>query len=386
MHGDNELAFRILTMSSLYLHIPFCLKKCQYCAFTSQVATAKEKEFYLTALKKELESVSKSAGALKTIFLGGGTPTSLEVDGLSGLISFIKDHFAITEHAEISVEANPETIDRGYCRKLRKAGINRLSLGVQSFLDDELATLGRIHDTKSAIRAIKDIQEAGFTNINIDLMYGLPGQTPGSWQKSLETALALNPRHLSLYQLMIEEGTAFNRLYDTGKLVLPTEEDVLQMDALTAELTISASFTQYETSNYSLEGFHCRHNINYWENNDYYAAGAAAVSYLQGVREKRIADHREYSKKMLAGEGVIIESECLSRDQSFRETVIMGLRMIRGVDLRTLKDRYGMEPLDHYGSTLKTLIDSEMVELTPTHLRLSKKGAPLANMVMAELV
>lgn len=386
MHGDDELPHDVLTMSSLYLHIPFCLKKCSYCAFASQIATAKEKNSYIMALKNELETVVGRDGCLQTIFIGGGTPTSLEPEGLTGLISFIMDRFSVKENAEISVEANPGTIDSSYCRKLLKAGVNRLSLGVQSFQDDELATLGRVHDKKSAITVLKDAKEAGFTNINLDLMYGLPGQTPGSWRKSLETALALGPQHLSLYQLMVEEGTAFKKLYDSGKLVLPGEEDVLQMDELTARLTASASFTQYEISNYSLEGFRCRHNINYWENNDYYAAGAAAVSYLQGVREKRISEPGEYSKRIQAGEGVIGERECLSRDESFRETVIMGLRMVQGVDLRNLKVRYGMDPLAHYGSVLTTLIEKELIELTPNFLRLSKKGAPLSNMVMAELV
>ncbi|MFT5702215.1 MAG: oxygen-independent coproporphyrinogen-3 oxidase [Desulforhopalus sp.] len=375
-------------MNCLYLHVPFCLRKCHYCSFSSFVGSQELQSEYVNSLKKEVGSL-QSAGEkklLSTLFVGGGTPTCLKVEELGGIIRHCRELFGFEDGAEVSVEANPGTVDGFYFEQLLEAGVNRLSIGVQTFVDSELVRIGRIHSSQLAIEAYSAAKSAGFTNINVDLMYGIPGQTTDSWTDSLAQALQLNPQHMSLYQLMVEEGTRFGHLEERGELDVPDEDEILEMDERTRFMCESEKFIQYETSNYARKGYECRHNINYWENRDYLAAGAAAVSFLDGVREKRCTDVKEYTDKILRGDSVITETERLPLEESFRETVIMGLRMKRGVSLLNLQSRYGLSPTEHYGSTLRSLMDMGMVELTQTHLKITEKGWPLSNRIMAELV
>ncbi len=378
-------------MVSLYLHIPFCQSKCHYCSFSSCAGGQQLYAPYITALKKEISLLEGTGdpGELDTLFIGGGTPTCLPASGLSSLVRHCIDLFGVVlgdESAEISVEANPGTVDRRYLETLLEAGVNRLSFGVQSFDDGELRCLGRIHNEKDARAAVDAARGAGFTNINLDLMYGLPGQSPASWLYSLEQGLSLFPEHLSLYQLTIEPDTPFHSLVANNSVVLPSEDDILRMDETTKRLSESAGLHQYETSNFALDGYSCRHNINYWLNNDYYAAGASAVSYMGGVRERRVAEPGEYMCLIEQDSSAVIERECLGREASFRETVIIGLRMVQGVSRETLSDRYGIDPEEYYGHTLQMLTGNKMIELTDTHLRITEKGWPLSNQILAELV
>ena len=376
-------------MNCLYLHIPFCLKKCHYCSFSSFVASSKLHKLYVHALKTELSSLKKTidfSSALSTLFIGGGTPTCLKANDLVSIINHCRDQFGFKEDAEISVEANPGTVDGFYFEKLLKAGVNRLSIGVQSFVDTELKCLGRLHSKQQAVDAYKAARNAGFININIDLMYGIPEQTLRSWSDSLEEALVQAPQHLSIYQLMVEEGTRFELLEKQGKLELPNEDEIMEIDELTRLRCGKGNFIQYETSNYALEGYQCRHNINYWDNKDYYAAGAAAVSFVKGLREKRVIDVKDYTEKILREGRALMETECLNTEASFRETVIMGLRMKKGVSIENVVSRYGITPKEHYGSVLTSFLDMGMLELSPTHLRITDKGWPLSNRIMAELV
>jgi oxygen-independent coproporphyrinogen-3 oxidase len=323
---------------------------------------------------------------LSTLFIGGGTPTCLPRELLQGIIQYVFDVFKVAPDAEISVEANPGTVDVRYLQMLLETGVNRLSLGMQSFNNRELERVGRIHDEQGACSAIEAARTAGFDNINLDLMYGLPGQTSLSWRDSLEKGLSFLPEHLSLYQLTIEPDTLFSSLYDNNTLRHPSEEEIFQMDEITKELCTSAGLHQYEISNYAAEGKECRHNINYWLNNDYLAAGTSAVSCLGGVRERRIADPIEYIRLINENKSVVIEKECLSREASFRESVIMGLRMVQGVSRKALFKRYSLDPKEYYGSTLNKLIEDGFLELTESHLRMTEKGWPLSNRIMSELV
>lgn len=377
-------------MASLYIHIPFCLKKCLYCAFSSCVGDRSLQKSYVEAVKKELYEVAKRAEkkeeSLNTLFVGGGTPTCLAVDDLTGLLSYCTEIFSVADGAEISVETNPGTVDRNYLERLLAAGVNRLSLGVQSFDDLQLQTLGRAHSSKEAWTVICDAKKEGFTNCNVDLMYGLPGQPPSSWRHTLETAFLVDPKHLSLYQLTVEEGTALFNLVGKGDLELPTEDEVLHMDEITLSLCAQASYEQYEVSNFCLEGFRCKHNINYWKNNDYYGAGAAAVSYTEGCRKKRIQSPKAYIEAVERNISTTEECEVLEPDESFRETVIMGLRMVEGVCLQSLDQRYGIDPKQYYGVTLNRLVKQGLVGLSQTHLYITPKGWPLSNRIMAELV
>lgn len=379
-------------MTALYLHIPFCLSKCHYCSFSSCAGGEDLYGPYVSALILELTRLAEinapknSRLGLATLFIGGGTPTCLPSDLLQGVIQSALELFGTAPGAEISVEANPGTVDVRYLEALLEAGVNRLSLGVQSFDNLELKLVGRIHSEQEACSAIEAARKAGFDNINLDLMSGLPGQTPASWRNSLEKALSFQPEHLSLYQLTIEPDTPFYSLVERNTIRLPAEDEIMEMDEITKQLCSSAGLHLYETSNYATEGNECRHNINYWLNNDYLAAGASAVSCLKGVRERRIADPIEYIRRICQKESVVIEKECLSRKSSFRETVIMGLRMVQGVSRSTLHERYALDLEEYYGSTLKKLLEFGFLELTETHLRITEKGWPLSNQIMADLV
>ncbi len=375
-------------MNSLYIHIPFCLSKCSYCSFNSYAGMESMFERYVQALKKEAVALSFSheIPPLNTLFFGGGTPTVLSEDLLITILEFCGEYFGMAEGAEISLEANPKSIDFLKLLTLRQAGFNRISIGVQSFVDQELQLLGRLHSAQDGWNAVKDAQSAGFSNISVDLMSGIPGQCAGSWRWSLETALSLKPDHLSLYQLAVEEGTRFHQLSEDGELVLPEEEEVLVMDGLIEKLCPAAGFWQYEISNYAQPGHTCNHNINYWENGEYLALGAGAVSYWGGERIKTIAHPPTYCAKIETGESTVAEKERLDREQSFRESVIMGLRMSKGVSFVRLYERYKIRLQEYYRSELEGLMKNGLVMLTNTHLLLTKKGRQVANQVMAELV
>jgi oxygen-independent coproporphyrinogen-3 oxidase len=343
---------------------------------------------YPDALKREMaETLSREGrGELTTLFIGGGTPTVLAPEVLVDLIDHARKLSGFAPDIEISLEANPGTVSESDLMILREGGINRISFGVQSFVDSELRLLGRCHDGEEAERAVGAAREAGFENISLDLMYGIPGQDHHTWQTSLDMAISLAPKHLSLYQLTVEQTTPLKGYIESGSLVLPDEDEIGEMDLLTGRLCREAGLEQYEISNYGVPGFECRHNINYWRNREYLAAGAGCVSYLHGVRQSRIAGPARYIDRIGRGASVIEDSEELSREAAFRETVIMGLRMIRGVSCRELYDRYTMKPEEYYGPVLHRLISLSLVELREGSLRITGAGRHLANSIMAELV
>ncbi|MBV5307014.1 MAG: radical SAM family heme chaperone HemW [Desulfobulbaceae bacterium] len=375
-------------MPSLYIHIPFCLSKCPYCSFISYAGLNGLHQRYVDALLREAEELCRShpVAPLSTLFLGGGTPTILSGEALAEIITACTGFFGLDHDAEISIEANPRTIDAKKLSLLRASGVNRLSIGVQSFQDQELRLLGRPHDAEDAAHALCLARNEGFTNISLDLMYGLPGQTPGSWRNTLERALSLEPSHLSLYELTIEQGTSYFQQQEQGLLQLPDDEAIADMDLITATLCREAGLAHYEISNYARPGFECRHNVNYWQNGPYLALGAGAVGCMDGCRQQKINDPLRYCEHIESGQSVIMEEECLEPAASFRETVVMGLRMLCGVSRENLQSRYGLDVAGYYEETLVHLIDQGMLELTTRHLRLTARGRMFANQVMAELV
>ena len=374
--------------TALYVHIPFCAAKCNYCAFTSYVGLESLQDRYIDALAIECERVllEQQGQSLKTIFLGGGTPSILSAAQLQKLFALIADTFRVAPDAEVSVELNPGTIGTDKLEVLQACGVNRLSVGVQSFIDQELQTIGRIHSASEAAVAVKRIQDIGFTNVSIDLMYGLPKQSSGSWQQSLETALSTDVQHLSLYQLTVEEHTPLQAMIENKQLCLPGEEEIEKMDKITASLLGEVGFTQYEISNYAKTSYQCRHNINYWHNGSYYGLGAGAVSYLQGRRVKNLIDPLHYCHALETGKSIISEEECLGPQDAFKETVIMGLRMDEGVSIERLEKRFGMDLEQVYGRILESLCANNLLKRSGSHLLLTDKGRGFANQVMAELV
>ena len=372
-------------MNCLYIHIPFCRAKCLYCSFSSYPGLDFLHGRYCSALLREIRG-QQSGQPLGTMFVGGGTPTVLNVEQLKAIVDSCAEVFGFCQDAEISLEANPGTIDYAGLRYLRTAGYNRISLGVQSFDDGELRRLGRVHDAAMAEKAVCDAQQAGFDNLSLDLMYGLPGQTLQSWRRTLQRALELKPQHLSAYQLSIDEGTGFAELAERGELNLAAEEVIAQMDASTLERSRAEGFDHYEISNFCRPGLACRHNLNYWRNQDYLACGAGAVSCLKGVRARRVEDPMAYCEAIEQGREAIAESERLDRTASFKETVIMGLRLTDGISDRRLRKRYGLSLAEVYGRSLDDLSGRGLISFDGLRLRLSEKGRRFANQVMAELV
>ena len=375
-------------MSALYIHIPYCRSKCPYCSFVSFAGLSHDWDRYVRAIKIELNRFSgiTARQRLDTIFFGGGTPTILGGDRLIDILDCCKKVFVWDESVEISIEANPGTVDLPSLAGLYRAGVNRISIGVQSFSNTELQILGRCHDPLVAAQAVELAKRAGFINFSLDLMYGLPGQNEDSWRRTLEQALSLEPQHLSCYQLTIEDGTVFAERAEAGQLWLPDEEEIDKMDVLTALYCREAGLVQYEVSNFAIPGRECRHNINYWRNGEYFSVGAGAVSCVAGCRERREADPLQYCREIECGRAAIVASERLEPEASFRESVVMGLRMCEGVDRQALLQRYGLDLYEYYGVPLQRLLESSLLEKTPSHLRLSARGRQVANSVMAELV
>ena len=336
---------------------------------------------YIKALKKEIVEhfFAGQKDRLESIFFGGGTPSILKADQIEAIISCCREYPGLGEDVEISLEVNPKTVNFMKLLQLRQAGVNRISIGVQSFVDQELNILGRLHSAQDSWDCVRDALAAGFVNISLDLMYGIPGQSAATWRWNLETALSLGVPHLSLYQLTIEKIVK-----GVGDDV--DEDEVIAMDEITLELCGDAGLRQYEISNYALGGFTCRHNVNYWKNNDYLAAGAGSVGYLYGERWRNIAAPVEYCEALEAGSSAVAESEKLSPEESFRESVVIGLRMTEGVAYGALFDRFGIHLRDYYETVLPSLLDGGYVEFTDTHFRLTKKGRNLANQIMAKLV
>ncbi len=376
--------------AGLYVHVPFCRKKCPYCSFHSHPPQPGDYALFTEAVLAQLRLLARepSVQALHfaTIFFGGGTPSLLPPAQLSQLLHACRQELHCAKQAETSIEVNPGTVDAPTLHALRQAGFNRLSLGVQSFHDRELELLGRIHSARQAELAYIEARRAGFDNISMDLICGLPGQSPADWRGSLEKALSLEPEHLSLYELSVEVPSPFHQALGRGALRLPDEDAVLAMMAANGALTRASGLVRYEISNYARHGFFCRHNIGYWQNDSYLGLGPGAVSALEGRRYSAIADLARYHRLALANEPAWHEEERLDTERAFRETVIMGLRMLRGVCARTLRRRYHLDLHSYYGPVLERLVEQGLLNWRGDRLALTARGLPLANQVMAELV
>ena len=377
--------------AGIYLHVPFCRRKCPYCSFASVVPRPGHVGRYLRALHAQLRALAALPQVREltfaTVFFGGGTPSLLDPADLAGLLADCRSHFAFAaDEPEVSVEVNPGTIDAAGLKRLRRAGCNRLSIGVQSFDDPALAVLGRIHSAGQARATVRAARTAGFENLSLDLMYGLPGQGAAGWRATLEQALALGPDHLSLYELTPETGTPLAADLDAGRLCLPSEEEVLAMMAVNEALVAASPLSRYEISNYAAAGRECRHNLNYWNNGCYLGLGPGATAFYGGVRRTAAADPDEYCRRLEEGRSAWQVEERLDREAAFRETVVLGLRLTAGVDEAALRERFGLDPAAYYGPLLEHLVAQGLLAREDGRLRLTPAGLPLANRVMAELV
>lgn len=373
----------------LYIHIPFCRSKCGYCAFNSQAWPGAGPDHYLEAVRLEMRRVAEgwAAGRLfTTLFIGGGTPTVYSGEALASLLADCLSAFQWVESPEITIETNPNTVTADSLAACRAAGANRLSIGVQAFDDRLLAAIGRSHSGGQAVQAVALAREAGFTNLNLDLIYGLPGQTLAEWHESLGIALELGPEHLALYELSVEPGTPFAERQARGELSLPDDDSLAEMEALAHPLLPRYGYQRYEISNFARPGYRCRHNLNYWQNGPYLGLGAGAVSSFDGLRLKNLDDPETYEARIRAGQPAFEEGEALGLAPSFRESVIMGLRLIDGVELAPLFARYGLEPRIYYGETLERLLERGLIATDEKRLWLTAKALPVAHQVLSQLV
>jgi oxygen-independent coproporphyrinogen-3 oxidase len=380
--------------AGIYVHIPFCQSKCPYCSFVSYPGlNSTLKTRYIEALSKQARQMAVHPWARKrqfhSLFVGGGTPSSVDPAQMADFITACLKNFDFIdagEEPEVTVEVNPNTVNAEGLKRLRRAGANRLSIGIQAFSDTMLKNIGRTHTAHDNMQAFEWARAAGFTNINLDLMYGLPGQSETIWQDSLQQAAALSPEHLSVYELTVEPGTPFAELADRGALNLPHEKVTLAMFTGAREVLSAMGYKHYEISNYGRRGFECRHNINYWENGSYIGLGAGAVSCFSGVRVKNEERPERFIDLLNNDQAPYAEAEFLPLEARFRETIIMGLRMTAGVSLGRLRDCFGLTPQKHYGALLDKLKKDKLLEESDSRLRLTRKGLLLANGIMAQLV
>jgi len=384
---------RLLETVSLYLHIPFCHTRCHYCDFNTYAGILPLREPYVQALQIEIEQAGKlarlpdgTARRARTIFFGGGTPSLLSATQTSHLLHACRSAFALDEDAEVTLEANPGTLTLEHLSELRTAGINRLSIGAQSFDSALLKTLGRIHSPEEIHQALHAARAAGFTSINLDFMFGLPGQTMQHWRETLDQALALHPEHLSLYSLIIEEGTPFYTWTQEGSITPGDEDLCADMYEYADEQLQAAGYENYEISNWALPGHQCRHNLTYWHNLPYLGTGAGAYSSFGGRRFSNVLAPLEYIRLLKARLRPEAESETIERVQEMTETAFLELRTAMGIHLPSFEQRFSESLAQFVGDRLRPVEAAGLLEQTAEWLRLSKRGRLLGNEVFSRLL
>jgi oxygen-independent coproporphyrinogen III oxidase len=364
----------------LYIHIPFCIRKCVYCDFYSLPYDEQAARNYVESLCRELSIRKKEAGRLKSIFIGGGTPTLLSDDCFRYLFEALRRDFIFCDDIEISVEANPGTVNPEKIANLLSIGVNRISLGIQSFRDGELKTLGRIHTADEALAAVQSLKSSGLANFSLDLIYGIPGQSPETWKETLSAAAGLSPTHISAYELTPEDGTPLFMSISSQAVRMPGEETVLDMYGCAIDFLQGRGFEHYEISNFALPGSRCRHNFNYWERGDYIGAGAGSHSFIKGVRSQNIADIAEYIRSLSGNIIPQTEKIRITEEESLKELIFLGLRKTEGIDPA---DAIKVRP--DFTSACTELIENGYLAYSDGKLRLTRKGLPVSNMVIVRL-
>jgi len=385
---------------ALYLHIPFCRRKCLYCDFCSFPGRPEDFGPYLSALKRELAARWDPGWTVATLYLGGGTPTILPPTALADLIGAVKAVALLQPGAEVTVEANPGTIDGEGLAQLWAAGVNRLSLGAQSGDNRLLKRLGRAHTTDDLERTVALARQVGFTNINLDLIFGLPGETIDDWRQTLRWATALRPEHLSCYGLQLEAGTPLFRMAQAGEIRLPAEEEVSAMFLAGIQILQAAGYEQYEISNFArrsrsgagktgTEGdvdYRCRHNLIYWQYRDYIGLGLAAVSTLGNRRLTNLANLEEYLAAVQRGELPTAMEETISRRQEMAEMLMLGFRLKTGPDPVAFYARWGVAIDEALSEAVQPLMDAGLLRREADSYRLTPRGMLLSNSVLTKLL
>lgn len=369
---------------SLYIHIPFCKQKCFYCDFPSYASIDYLKEDYVDALCKEIEDkVIKYK--IKSIFIGGGTPSYLEMNQIDKLMKSI-NKLNLSKDMEFTMECNPGTLNKEKLETMLIGGVNRISMGLQAVQNSLLKDIGRIHSFNQFKDNFNLAREVGFKNINVDLMFGLPNQKVEEWVESLEEIAKLKPEHISAYSLIIEENTAFYNLWERNKLILPTEDEEREMYSITKKILKKYGYNQYEISNYSIEGYECYHNKIYWKCSDYLGVGSASSSFIEGKRIKNIENVKLYIDKINSKESVIEEIINNTKEDNIEEFIFMGLRMNDGINIKDFEARFNIDINSIYKNIIEKNINKNLLIIEKENLRLTDRGIELSNSVMSDFI
>lgn len=379
-------------MLGLYVHVPFCAAICNYCNFNRGLFDATVKARYVAALVREIDGgaepvrVGSLPDAADTIYFGGGTPSLLSPDDVSAVIQACRRRYAMADGAEITLEANPESITPGLLDGFRHAGVNRISFGVQSFRDDELKRLSRVHDSARAARALADARAAGFDNISLDLMMWLPGQQVDEWLESVDRAIAVAPDHVSLYMLEVYPNAPLRDEMARSAWSQAPDDDVAAMYVAGMERFEAAGFVQYEISNVAKPARRSQHNLKYWTDGEWQGFGCGAHSTRRGARWKNVSGTDDYIERMFGGRPPAIEKRCLTVDERLGDALFTGLRLNDGINVAVLNARYAADIWRRYGADLQPFVDLGLLEVTPDRWRLTRQGLLLAHEVMAVFV
>ena len=367
----------------LYLHIPFCIRKCGYCDFLSCPADERAQRAYTEALLREIRVLGqRTEAAVSTIFIGGGTPSVLRADWMEEILDQLRASFRLLPEAEISMEANPGTVTPEKLKAYLRGGVNRISFGCQSADNEELWLLGRIHSWEEFLESFSMAREAGFANINVDLMSGLPNQTAASWEQTLRRTAALGPEHISAYSLIIEEGTPFAQ----RPLPLPDEEEERLMYERTGQILKEYGMEQYEISNYARPGYACRHNIGYWTGKEYLGMGLGSSSLMEGERFSNTSDMKEYLEDSGHPGRLRRDRQKLSEKDRMEEFMFLGLRMTAGISEKDFLDTFGREIHTVYGSVIRKYVEGGFLGEEKGRLYLTRKGISVSNPILADFL
>ena len=379
----------------LYVHIPFCEKKCKYCDFVSFHSDSNTIDKYINKLLEEIESkcfLTKDY-QVSSIYIGGGTPSFIDSKYIEAIMTNIMTHYNLLEDAEISIEVNPNSATKEKLESYYNHGINRLSIGLQSTNDDELKTLGRIHNYNDFLTAFNNAVHIGFKNINVDLINGIPGQTIESFKKSLKQVLMLNLKHISIYNLIIEDGTPFKTMLANNEIQLPLENDLLAMDKITKELTSYYRLNRYEISNFAKSGFECRHNLGYWSDVSYLGLGLNSSSYINDMRLKNktnIDDYLklDYKNYMTNSDKTIYYDEIknIDRKDHINEYVMLGFRKTSGINTKDFFETFNEKFEDLFGTAIRIYQGMEMINKTKDNYYLTDKGLDISNTILSDLM
>jgi oxygen-independent coproporphyrinogen III oxidase len=369
----------------VYVHLPFCAYLCPYCDFAKWPLRASSAKEYLSALYAELESCGHELAT--TFFLGGGTPNAYDAVTLAGLVTRLQEHFpAAVDQPEITVEVNPDLVRDGDFRRYRAAGVTRVSIGVQSFEPREIETLGRKHTYEDVRRAVADARAAGMNSISVDLIFAVPGQTPESWRRSLDGAVALGVDHVSAYGLTVEDGTPFAAWLRREPSAFFDDVAEAELYAAAIGTLQAAGYEQYEISNFARDGHRCEHNQNYWANGEYLGLGVGAASYRRGERSTHTRSLRSYVDAALSRKAIPSDAERLDGPKRAGEAIMLALRTAQGVGLQEFKERYGIDVLEHYAPVVSRFSMAGLLERTDDFMRLTERGRFVANDVCGAFV